>query len=76
MSCLPVPGWLHIQPFNMSGDPQAGAAEAMSIEIIEICFGLQVAEFCRKQDVKLVVVGPEAPLVAGLTDSLTGEGIE
>jgi phosphoribosylamine--glycine ligase len=31
--------------------------------------------FCRKAAIDLVVVGPEAPLVAGLVDSLEGEGI-
>jgi phosphoribosylamine---glycine ligase len=31
--------------------------------------------FCRKAEVDLVVVGPEAPLVAGLVDALEAEGI-
>src|SRR5580700_10401957 len=31
--------------------------------------------FCRKAAIDLVVVGPEAPLVAGLVDALEGEGI-
>ena len=31
--------------------------------------------FCRENDVDLVVVGPEAPLVAGLADRLTEAGI-
>jgi phosphoribosylamine--glycine ligase len=34
-----------------------------------------VAAFCRDRQIGLVVVGPEAPLVAGLVDSLTREGI-
>lgn len=37
---------------------------------------LQVSEFCRGNGVELVVVGPEAPLVAGLADSLSAAGIE
>ena len=34
-----------------------------------------VAEFVRAHDVTLVVIGPEAPLVDGLADSLRAEGI-
>lgn len=35
-----------------------------------------VVSFCREKDIGLVVVGPEAPLVAGLVDRLTAEGIK
>ena len=38
--------------------------------------GRQVADFCRGNGVELVVIGPEAPLVAGLADSLSAAGIE
>lgn len=34
-----------------------------------------VARFCREHDIALVVIGPEAPLVDGLADSLRAEGI-
>ena len=34
-----------------------------------------VIAFCRAEDVELVVIGPEAPLVAGLADDLEAEGI-
>jgi len=34
-----------------------------------------VAVFCRQERVDLVVVGPEAPLVAGLADDLRGGGV-
>jgi phosphoribosylamine--glycine ligase len=34
-----------------------------------------VVEFCREMAIDFVVVGPEAPLVAGLVDDLTAEGI-
>jgi phosphoribosylamine--glycine ligase len=34
-----------------------------------------VVTFCRREKVDLVVVGPEAPLVAGLVDALDAAGI-
>jgi len=34
-----------------------------------------VVEFCEAHDIGLVVIGPEAPLVAGLGDTLTDAGI-
>ena len=34
-----------------------------------------IIEFCRSQDIKFVIVGPEAPLVAGLVDELDAAGI-
>ncbi|MFQ5625870.1 MAG: phosphoribosylamine--glycine ligase [Methyloligellaceae bacterium] len=36
----------------------------------------QVAQFCKQNGIELVVVGPEAPLVAGLADDLTAQGIK
>ncbi|MBI3507650.1 MAG: phosphoribosylamine--glycine ligase [Proteobacteria bacterium] len=42
------------------GDPNKGAAVAM---------------FCKENKIRLVVVGPEAPLAAGLADVLRAEGI-
>jgi phosphoribosylamine--glycine ligase len=35
-----------------------------------------VAAFCKEKGIDLVVVGPEAPLVAGLTDDLEAAGIK
>jgi phosphoribosylamine--glycine ligase len=35
----------------------------------------EVAEFCRGARIGLTVIGPEAPLVAGLADDLRSEGI-
>ncbi|NWR39192.1 PUR2 protein, partial [Tachuris rubrigastra] len=34
-----------------------------------------LAQFCRDQDIRLVVVGPEVPLAAGVVDDLTAAGI-
>ncbi len=36
----------------------------------------ELLAFCREQAIDFVVVGPEAPLVAGLVDRLEAEGIE
>ncbi len=35
-----------------------------------------VIQFCREKQIDLVIIGPEAPLVAGLADSLSAEGID
>jgi hypothetical protein len=35
----------------------------------------QVVDFCKQQGVGLVMVGPEAPLVAGLVDALDAAGV-
>jgi phosphoribosylamine--glycine ligase len=35
-----------------------------------------VARFCRDKGIGLVVIGPEAPLVTGLTDDLEAQGIK
>jgi phosphoribosylamine--glycine ligase len=42
---------------------------------LDIADHAAVAAFCRDRQIGLVAVGPEAPLVAGLVDSLTREGI-
>jgi phosphoribosylamine--glycine ligase len=35
-----------------------------------------VVRFCKEKDIGLVVIGPEAPLVAGLADDLTAAGVK
>jgi len=35
----------------------------------------QVVDFARKHNIELVVIGPEAPLVAGVADAVRAEGI-
>jgi hypothetical protein len=35
----------------------------------------QVVDFCKREGIGLVMVGPEAPLVAGLVDDLAAEGV-
>jgi phosphoribosylamine---glycine ligase len=34
-----------------------------------------IADFCRRESIDLVVVGPEAPLVAGIVDDLAKQGV-
>jgi phosphoribosylamine--glycine ligase len=52
------------------------------IEAIAECIKLDVADhaavarFCTEQDIGLAVIGPEAPLVAGLADDLQAAGIK
>jgi phosphoribosylamine--glycine ligase len=64
----PVLGALYCAPGN------AGIAQCAT------CVGLDVADhdavigFCREKQIGLVVVGPEAPLVAGLADDLRQAG--
>jgi len=50
------------------------------IEEAATCFAMDVTDhelvvgFCEQEQIGLVVIGPEAPLVDGLADSLRGEG--
>ncbi|WP_068080965.1 phosphoribosylamine--glycine ligase [Polycladidibacter stylochi] len=60
----PVLNKLFIAPGN-AGTKACGENVALDIEDHE-----KVVAFCRENLVKLVVVGPEAPLVDGLADSL------
>jgi phosphoribosylamine--glycine ligase len=55
------------------GNP--GIAEVATCVTIDIADHAGVVEFCREKDVSFVVVGPEGPLVAGLTDALAAAGI-
>ena len=49
-----------------------GVAECVELDVAD--HGAVIA-FCREEGIGLVVVGPEAPLVAGLADDLTEAGI-
>ena len=53
----------------------AGIAEDAECVPIAVMDTPGIVAFCRQAAVDLVVVGPEAPLVAGLVDALEGEGI-
>jgi phosphoribosylamine---glycine ligase len=53
----------------------AGIAEDAECVPIGVMDTPGLIEFCKKAAIDLVVVGPEAPLVAGLVDALEAEGI-
>src|SRR5438270_5590331 len=53
----------------------AGIAEDAECVAIAASATKGIIEFCRRAAIDFVVVGPEAPLVAGLVDALESEGI-
>ena len=52
-----------------------GIAEHAECVALDVADHSAVATFCRDKAIDLVVVGPEAPLVAGLADDLRDAGI-
>ena len=54
------------------GNP--GIAESAELVAIDVTDHGAVVDFCRAHRVGLVVVGPEAPLVAGIADDLRASG--
>jgi phosphoribosylamine---glycine ligase len=75
----------HALCWAIAKSPQTGKLYAApgngGMEACATCVSLGVSDhaavigFCRQKAVDLVVVGPEAPLVDGLADSLRGAGI-
>src|SRR3954463_2974495 len=65
----PACGHLFIAP----GNP--GTAQCGTNVVVDAADHGAVVAFCRLQGIGLVVVGPEAPLVAGLVDDLAAAGI-
>jgi phosphoribosylamine--glycine ligase len=62
------------QLFIAPGNP--GTAQCGENVVIDIADHQAVVDFCRLQGIKLVVVGPEGPLVAGIADDLRAAGIK
>ena len=56
------------------GNP--GIAREAEIVAVDIADHAAAAAFCREKKIDLVVVGPEAPLVAGIADDLRATGIK
>ena len=54
----------------------AGIAEVATCVPLDITDHAALAAFCKENRIDLVVVGPEAPLVAGVADDLTAAGIK
>jgi phosphoribosylamine---glycine ligase len=70
LSASPLCDRLLIAP----GNP--GTAECGENVALDIADHAAVIALCRAQSIGLVVVGPEAPLVAGLVDDLSAAGIK
>jgi phosphoribosylamine--glycine ligase len=60
--------------FIAPGNP--GTAQAGTNVALDVTDHRAVIDFCRVMSIGFVVVGPEAPLVAGLVDDLTAAGIK
>jgi phosphoribosylamine--glycine ligase len=54
----------------------AGIAEIADCVALDVADHAAVISFCKEQDIGLVVIGPEAPLVAGLADDLEAAGVK
>jgi phosphoribosylamine--glycine ligase len=65
----PMLGTLYAAP----GNP--GIAEHADLSDLDVTDHDAVVAFCKDKSIDLVVVGPEAPLVAGLADALKAAGI-
>ncbi|XP_029459411.1 trifunctional purine biosynthetic protein adenosine-3 isoform X2 [Rhinatrema bivittatum] len=61
--------------FVAPGNAGTASQEKISNSEIPVCNHAAVVQFCKENDIALVVVGPEAPLAAGLVDDLTSAGV-
>lgn len=76
----------HALAWSLAGSPllsklycapgNAGIADVAECVPLDISDHAGVARFCGDHAIDLVVVGPEAPLVAGITDDLTQRGFK
>jgi len=69
LAASPLIGRLYCAPGN------AGIADVATLVPVNIGDNGAVIAFCRERGIGLVVIGPEAPLVAGLADDLRAAGI-
>jgi phosphoribosylamine--glycine ligase len=70
LSASPLLTKLYCAPGN------GGIAEVAECVPLPIADHTAVIRFCKDMAIELVVIGPEAPLVAGLVDDLTTAGIK
>ena len=59
--------------FCAPGNPGTARAGATNVPNLDPCDPAAVVAFVRERRIDLVVVGPEAPLVAGVTDALRAQ---
>lgn len=59
--------------FAAPGNP--GIGEVAELVVLDMTDHAAVVAFCRERSIGLVVIGPEAPLVAGLADDLMAAGV-
>jgi phosphoribosylamine---glycine ligase len=59
--------------FVAPGNP--GCSSVARTVLLDLSDHRQIAAFCHRESIDLVVVGPEAPLVAGIVDDLAAVGI-
>lgn len=72
LSQSPMCSTLYCAPGNPGIEAEPGITTLPSMDVDD---HKAVVDFCKSNDVGLVVVGPEAPLVAGLADSLSAASI-
>src|SRR3974390_144 len=70
IAASPLVDRLYCSPGN------AGIARECEIVTLDTADHAATATFCRRNNTDLVVVGPEAPLCAGIVDDLTAAGIK
>ena len=70
IAASPLLGKLYCCPGN------AGIAEVATCSPLDAADHAAVIAFCRAHQIGFVVIGPEAPLVAGLADALASAGIK
>jgi phosphoribosylamine--glycine ligase len=54
----------------------AGIAQEAECVALDVADHRAVIDFCKQNDVELVVIGPETPLAAGIVDDLAAAGIK
>lgn len=64
------------QLYVAPGNPGIDAEPKVQNLPIDVSNHAAVVDFCKQNNIGLVMVGPEAPLVAGLADDLAAAGIK
>ncbi len=76
LSCSPRASMIFVAPGNGGTDtPGPGARVPIANVPLALDDFPAIVEFAKKESIGLVVVGPEDPLAAGITDALKAEGL-